>query len=226
MISPIKLSPSDLTFLWDECKRCFYLKYVHKITRPPAPFPSIFSTIDRLMKEYYQGRPTSDLDPALPAGIMRFGEKWVESAPMTIPGHIAQCYIRGKFDSVVAFDDGSFGVVDFKTSEPKAYHVHFYGRQLHAYSYSLEHPAPGKFGLYPVSKLGLLVVAPNAMDMTASGQIAYLGGVTWMEIPRDDDGFMQFLGEVLTLLEQPTPPEPAHTCGYCQYREHARQHGM
>jgi hypothetical protein len=64
------------------------------------------------------------------------------------------------------------------------------------------------------------------MEVTASGQIAYLGGVTWMEIPRDDAGFMQFLGEVLTLLEQPTPPEPGETCGYCQYREHARQHGM
>ena len=25
-----KLSPSDLTFLWDECQRCFYLKVVRK----------------------------------------------------------------------------------------------------------------------------------------------------------------------------------------------------
>ena len=226
MNSPIKLSPSDLTFLWDECKRCFYLKYVHKVTRPPAPFPSIFSKIDRLMKEYYQGRPTTDLDPTLPAGTMRFGEKWVESLPITIPGHVAQCYIKGKFDTVVAFDDGSFGVVDFKTSEPKAQHVHFYGRQLRAYTYALEHPAAGKFSVSPISKLGLLVVAPNAMDVTASGQIAYLGSVTWMEFRRDDTGFMQFLDEVLTLLEQPTPPEPGEDCGYCQYREHARQHGM
>ena len=85
--TPIKLSPSDLTFLWDECKRCFYLKYVHGITRPAAPFPGIFGKIDRLMKEYYEGRPTADLDPTLPAGRVRFGEKWVESVPVTLPGH-------------------------------------------------------------------------------------------------------------------------------------------
>jgi CRISPR/Cas system-associated exonuclease Cas4 (RecB family) len=224
--TPIKLSPSDLTFLWDECKRCFYLKYVYGITRPAAPFPAIFGTIDRLMKEYYEGRPTADLDPALPAGRVRFGEKWVESVPVTLPGHDVQCYIKGKIDTVVAFDDGSFGVVDFKTSEPKPSHVHFYSRQLHAYTYALEHPGAGKFSLSPISELGLLVVSPNAMDVTVSGQIAYLGGVTWMEIPRDDAGFLQFLGEVLTLLEQPSPPEPGETCAYCQYREHARQHGM
>jgi hypothetical protein len=86
--------------------------------------------------------------------------------------------------------------------------------------------AAGKFSLSPISELGLLVVAPKAMDVTASGQIAYLGGVTWMEIPRDDTGFLQFLGEVLTLLEQPSPPEPGDKCQYCQYREHARLHGM
>jgi hypothetical protein len=174
MKTPVKLSPSDLTFLWDECKRCFYLKYVHGITRPAAPFPSIFGTIDRLMKEYYQGRSTADLDPALPAGRVRFGEKWVESVPLTLPPHDLQCYIKGKFDTVVAFDDGSFGVVDFKTAEPKPSHVQFYGRQLHAYTYALEHPAAGKFSLSPISELGLLVVAPHAMDVTASGQIAYL----------------------------------------------------
>jgi hypothetical protein len=178
------------------------------------------------MKEYFQDRPTSDLDPTLPNGRVRFGEKWVESVPVSFPGHSDQCFIKGKFDTVVAFDDGSFGVVDFKTSEPKASHVEFYGRQLHAYAYALEHPAAGKFSLNPISKLGLLSVAPNAMDVTAAGQIAYLGNVSWMEIPRDDAGFMQFLGEVMAILELPTPPEAGESCGYCQYREHARKHGM
>ncbi len=221
-----KISPSDLTFLWDECKRCFYLKYVHGIIRPSTPFPSIFGKIDKLMKEYFQGRSTAEIDPTLPLGVVRFGEKWVESVPVIIGSHSTQGYIRGKFDTVVAFDDGTFGVVDFKTSEPKPSHVQFYSRQLHAYVYALEHSAAGKFALSPISKLGLLAVFPNAMDVNKSGQIAYLGSMTWMEIPRDDDGFMQFLGDVFTLLEQPTPPIAGETCGYCQYREHAREHGL
>ena len=76
MDEPIKLSPSDLTFLWDECKRCFYLKYVHSIHRPSAPFPGIFSTIDRLMKGYYEGQPTEKLSSELPPGVIRFSERF------------------------------------------------------------------------------------------------------------------------------------------------------
>ena len=226
MKNPIKLSPSDLTFLWDECKRCFYLKYHHGITRPAAPFPGIFGTIDRLMKEHFQGQPTTALDPTIPPGTVRFAERWVESAPVSIPDHPMQGFIRGKFDTVIAFDDGSYGIVDFKTTEPRPSHVQFYSRQLHAYAFALEHPAPKKFALFPISRLGLLVVTPHAMEVNDSGQIAYLGRVTWMEIQRDEAGFLQFLSEVLTFLEQPSPPEASANCGYCQYREHARQHGM
>lgn len=39
-----KLSPSDLTFMWDECKH-FYLKAVHGFNRPSAPFPTISATL-------------------------------------------------------------------------------------------------------------------------------------------------------------------------------------
>jgi len=226
MHSLLKISPSDLTFLWDDCKRCFYLKYARGISRPSAPFPAIFGTIDRLMKEYFEGRPTTELDASLPAGQVRFGEQWVESGPLPLTGHTLQAYIKGKFDSVVAFDDGSYGVVDFKTSEPKPSHVAFYGRQLHAYAYALQHPASGKFSLSPISRLGLLVVAPQAMEVTPAGRIAYLGGVTWIEIPRDEPAFLEFLAHVIGLLEQREPPPPAENCPYCQYRASARESGL
>ena len=61
-----KLSPSDLTFLWDECPRCFYLKVVHNINRPAIPFPKLFNRIDKLMKDYFQGKHTSDFLADLP----------------------------------------------------------------------------------------------------------------------------------------------------------------
>lgn len=40
-----KLSPSDFAFLWEECKRCFYLKVVNGIQRPPLIMPKIFMTL-------------------------------------------------------------------------------------------------------------------------------------------------------------------------------------
>ena len=226
MTALFKLSPSDLTFLWDECPRCFYLKVKLGHNRPRTPMPGIFTKIDALMKGYFQSKTTSDIYGGLPAGVVKFGEKWVQSQPISYPNHLDQCYIRGKFDTVVEFDDGSFGIVDFKTSEPKAHHVAFYGRQLHAYAYALESPAPGKLALRPISRLGLLVVEPNQMLKTQQGHIAYVGEVTWQEIPRDDISFMAFLDKVMSVLEQPMPPPAASECKWCEYRAAARQHGL
>ena len=219
-----KLSPSDLTFLWDECPRCFYLKVARKFSRSGSPFPSIFNKIDGLMKNYFEGRSTADLHPDLPPGVVKFGEQRVQSQAIELPGHESSCYLVGKFDTVVQFEDGSYGVVDFKTSQPRPTHQAFYGRQLHAYSWALENPAPGKFSLQPISRLGLLVVEPVDLQQI-DGRIAYLGDVTWQEIPRDDNTFLAFLGQVLALLDQPEPPAPGEKCEYCRYREEARQRG-
>jgi hypothetical protein len=224
--NPIKLSPSDLTFLWDECPRCFYLKYVHRINRPAAPFPSIFGTIDRLMKAHFAGRPSSDLDPSLPPGLVSVSEQWIESVPITLTGHSLNCFLRGKFDALIGFNDGSYGVVDFKTSEPKPEQIPFYSRQLHAYAYALEHPAPGKLGLSPISRLGLLVEAPHATFRAATSEISFHFASTWLEVPFHEAGFIQFLNLVLALLELPEPPPAGEKCTYCQYRQHAREHGM
>jgi len=225
MTSNWKLSPSELTFLWDDCPRCFYLKVVRKFNRPWGAFPKIFNRIDKLMKDHYEGKSTSEIAPELPEGIVQFGEKWVTSAPISIPGHEATCFIRGKFDTVVAFSDGSYGVVDFKTSQPRPEHVAFYGRQLHAYAYALEHPTPNSLALAPITRLGLLCVEPVSMDKIGSDQLAYIGDVTWLEVPKDNSFFTSFLDNVLTVLEKPTPPDSNPKCGYCQYRMASRETG-
>jgi hypothetical protein len=218
-----RLSPSDLTFLWDECQRCFYLKVKLNFKRPVTPFPSIFTTIDGLMKDHFQGQPTHRMHPSLPPGIVQFGGGRVQSLPISLPGHLESSYILGNFDSILAFDDGSYAVVDFKTSDPKPEHVAFYGRQLHAYTYALENPAPGKFGLRPVNRLGLFIVKPNGMAQQDDGRIAYLGNVTWLEVPRDDVSFFAFLDQVMTVLQGGNPPPASETCTWCQYRNLARE---
>ncbi len=224
--SPIKLSPSDLTFLCTECPRCFYLKYMCGITRPAAPFPAIFGKIDRLMKAHFAGRSTFELHPSLPPGSISVSEKWIESLPIVLPGHELSCFIKGKYDAVICFDSGSFGVVDFKTSEPKPEHVPFYSRQLHAYAYALEHPAPGKLCCSPIEKLGLLVAAPKATFDIATNEISFQIGLTWMEVPYLENDFLDFIDQLLTILELPEPPPASDQCTYCQYRQHAREHGM
>lgn len=226
MESVLKLSPSDLTFLWEECPRCFYLKVARNYRRPAAPFPSIFNRIDRLMKGFFEGMPAPEMAEELPDGMVKFGGLWVTSQTTHLPGRSTGFFIRGTFDTVIEFSDGSYGVVDFKTSQAKPEHVDFYSRQLHAYAYALEHPAAGALKLAPVTCLGLLVVEPVHMDRTPDGRIAYLGDVTWQEITKDEAGFLEFMDGVIALLEAGDLPDPSPDCSYCQYRESARANGF
>ena len=226
MISTWKLSPSDLTFLWDECPRCFYLKVVHGFNRPAAPFPKIFNRIDKLMKDFFTGRSTSDLSPMLPAGSVKFAEKWVHSQPLAFAGHAGSCYIRGKFDTLVEFEDGTYGIVDFKTSEAKPEHLAFYSRQLHAYAYALEHPSPGGLALSPISRLGLLCVEPISLMQEGIDSLSFEGKVTWQECPKDEKSFLEFILLVVNTLEMAEPPKKGKNCSYCDYREAARLNSL
>jgi hypothetical protein len=221
-----KLSPSDLTFLWDECKRCFYLKVVRGFRRPGIPFPKIFTRIDLLMKDYYLNKPTREISADLPEGIVYTSGKWVESGIIHIAGHSAECYLKGMFDTVLKFENGSYAVVDFKTTEINDEHIPFYSRQLQAYAYALEHAAPTKLSLKPVSRLGLLCFEPRHMDKDEQGRLTYRGQAAWQECPLDETAFLEQIGEVLGILELADPPEAGEKCEFCKYRDQSRINGL
>jgi len=113
-----RLSPSDLMFLYDGCKYCFVLKVKHGISHPSIPIPGVFSIIASLQKNHYSGKRTEEFCQQLPPGTVRFGEKQVRSALVRFDDVESTCYISGRFDVVVEFDDGSYGVIDFKTGNP------------------------------------------------------------------------------------------------------------
>jgi len=212
-----RLSPSDLTFSYEGCKRCFYLKVVNGITQPSMPLPSIFSKIAGLLKDHYDGKPTSELHADLPSGVVSLGEKYVRSEAIQLPNHNTTCYINGRFDIVLSFDDGSYGVIDFKTSNPSKDSANMYSRQLHAYAYALEHPATNALALSPVTKLGLLYFYPDNISQTSIDRLNYGAEVVWIEIEKDEQGFLEFIDEVLDVLEAPKAPEPCPTCQWCHY---------
>jgi len=211
------LSPSDFSFLYEGCKRCFYLKVARKISQPSIPLPAVFSTIASLLKDHYTGKRTRELHPALPPGTVKYGEQRVRSEPIHVPGHDATCVISGRFDIVVHCDDGTYGVIDFKTGSPKERYAALYGRQLHAYAYALEHPARGALALSPVTQLGLLYFHPERTLQQAIEHLSFETDITWIEIEKNEGGFLQFLGEVLTILESPHPPPPGSDCAWCAY---------
>lgn len=221
-----QLSPSDFAFLWQECPRCFYLKLVNGFKRPGGPFPSIFGVIDSAMRAHFMGARTEVLSPDLPPGTVTLGEKWVTSAPIHVPGHAATVSIRGKFDTVARFDDNSYAVIDFKTSNIKPRSVQLYARQLRAYAHALENPAPGKLALSPISVLGLLAFTPETFTTVEARDATLTGALRWYPVRRNPASFMSFLDEVLTVLELPVPPAPGEKCQWCAYREESRANGL
>lgn len=164
--------------------------------------------------------------PPLASGVFEYGEMWLESKRIVVPEHSSTCFISGRLDTVIKFDDETYAVVDFKTSERKEEHIPLYARQLHAYAYALENAAPGKFAVGPITRLGLLVFEPSMFAKCVNGTASLSGDLSWIEIPRDDGGFLGFLAEVLNVLEQPTPPGGASSCEWCSYRDSSRRTGL
>jgi CRISPR/Cas system-associated exonuclease Cas4 (RecB family) len=212
-----KLSPSELTFLFNGCKRCFYFKVKENIAQPSIPLPSIFSKIAGLLKTHYHEKRTELLHSSLPPGTVRFGEKWVQSQPISIPSHSDTCYIKGRFDVVVAFDDGTFGVIDYKTGNPEGESTSLYGHQLHSYAYALENPSPGAMRLSPISKLALLYFRPTEVSQNREGWLSFDSQIVPIEVARNDSEYLTFIGDVLTILESPTPPAAEPDCAWCAY---------
>jgi hypothetical protein len=119
--------------------------------------------IDEQMKACCDGRRTETLAADMPAGVFEFGERQVESQPVAVhlPDAVYRCVIRGRLDTVVRLDACGYAVVDVRAGERRDELLPFLARQLRAYAYALEHPAPGAMALSPVTRLGLLVFEPE-----------------------------------------------------------------
>jgi hypothetical protein len=174
------------------------------------------------MKDIYLGESTKKISPDLPEGKSIMSGRWVTSEPGTFGAHENTAYLSGIFDTLVMFDNGTYGIVDFKTTKPSPGQVAFYCRQLHAYAFALEHPALGKLSFNPIERLGLLCFDPSKMHEDPASTLSLSGPATWVEIPLDKSGFESFMGEVLTLLEQPEIPAANPDCSFCAYRDSAR----
>lgn len=91
-----KSSPSDFSFLYEGCKRCFYLKVTSTIAQPSISLPAVFSKIASLLKDRYTGKHARELHPAFPAGRVVLGEKRVQPQSIHVSGRDVACYEQGR----------------------------------------------------------------------------------------------------------------------------------
>lgn len=141
-------------------------------------------------------------------------------------------------DGLVQFEDGTYGVIDFKTSSV-AKTSKIYSRQLHAYAAALENPSKNsQLKRGKVSHLGLVVYEPSEFHtpLDENGKIrgALVGNLQHVKMEHNHEDFVNFLGEVsdvLNLAEAPPAPKSkygraVYSCPYCQYLHAARECGL
>jgi len=229
----IKLSPSSLTFLHDECPACFWHHYNGR-PRPATAFPKVFGALDNAQKELFVGRSTKDVKKSLPAGTIQRGKR-VKSEAIALPGTSYRVQFGGETDTIFRFSRAGYGVCDFKTSTPNEEAAALYGRQLHAYAIALERPAGEAVPLAPVSRLGLICFPPEGMielpaEKSARGsassrsakadaakQYAYRTSAVWVEVERNDEEFLHFVADAVKLITRRTMPRSAPNCGWCRW---------
>jgi len=111
--------------------------------------------------------------PKLQRGTVCRSGMAVASSPIETL-HDCTVQFRGAIDALLAFADGTYGIVDYRTTDPRETKVDMYGRQLHAYAMALEHPSPGTQQFLSRVELGLLRIQPTGMVELDGGDFAYL----------------------------------------------------
>ena len=117
----------------------------------------------------------------------------------------------GRTDCIIGFEDGTAGILDFKTSEVKEAKLELYSPQLYAYREAYQ--------LKPVSKMGLLCQSPSDRVIEIDDQDYLPFNKTWVEIPINDEYWNNFKRDLKALLLTPFHEvEGKATCQYCQFQ--------
>ena len=208
----LKLAPSKLNYNLGGCHRCFAAG-LNGESWPDRPFPGIFSRLDRHQRAYFDGKPTSAIDPRLPPGVVR-NAAGVASKPFVHAG--VELRIRGTMDAVAELDNSTLLVIDYKSSIPNDRLGSHYREQLSAYRWALEHPLNGE--ARSVSGMGLLVICPESMADTDRG-LAQLVSATWIPVDYDESWFESLLEHVAEIAVDPECAVSHQYCDWCELRE-------
>ena len=206
------ISPSDLTFSWNGCHRCLWLYYNEQIKAPL--FMPLVSEIAEMQEVSCIGKTSADLHPDIPEGKVLQHGGFVMSKPIEVDGVATPFAIKGKYDLVMAFPDGTYGVIDCKFQARASDKGQFYSPQLEAYAFALENPAKGE--AKTISSLGLLVWSPVKIRGNSSGNFGMELSCNWYPIKRDPEALQARLAEFIGVITGEVP-ESKSNCDQCKY---------
>jgi hypothetical protein len=208
----VNISPSDLTFSWDGCHRCLWLNYNHQV-KAPMFMPTVGELAD-MQEKYFIGATTADMHPDMPAGKVFDHGGWVLSKPIQVNGVDSHLAIRGKYDLLLEFPDGTYGIVDCKMQARASDKSGFYSPQLEAYAYALENPAKGE--AKKISSLGIYSWSLDKAWGNVNAGFGYRVNFAWYPVERNPIALQTRLEEFITVVNGDIPPSKP-SCDQCKY---------
>ena len=216
----ITLAPSELDYMPMKCPRCFYLSKVKKISLKNFP-PPVFSNFDVVQQDYFKTKNTSHLSASLPSGeIMQKDALPGKVVSTTLTDLKGRGFILGgRPDVVIAFDDNSYGIIDFKTTNIKEDKAESYRYQLEAYRYIFTYPGSIKKGptpkLSPITHMGVLQFFPNSIfDQNDQGCQLNMT-MSYSPLEQNDILFMERITYILDILTSTDIPALNSNCYDC-----------
>ena len=93
--------------------------------------------LSALQEAHFDNADAKNVAPVLPAGRVRDRGGWVKSRPIEVQGRETSYAIRGKYDLLIDFDDGTVGIIDCKFQGRDTDKSDFYAAQLEAYAFEI-----------------------------------------------------------------------------------------
>lgn len=212
----ITVSPSDFAWLYEKCKRCYWLKLQGAVLPTIQPSqPAVFRAIDKGMKLAVTAEVLQSLGLPVASRIAVRGR--VTSQPYQTSSGVF-IVVSGFPDGLYRLEDETALLVDYKTTKPKDTTLGTYKRQVHGYELAVRAPASG--APIEVSQLGLVCFDPRKFTIgpnvqSGAAPAANLGYVTYTPQELDRSGFETFLDRIGELAVQPVPPPPTPGCAVC-----------
>ena len=235
-MEPLKFSPSGLTYI--NCKRCFYLSYNYGINYSSG-FPGVFSTFDITHKNRFQDLSTKEMFSNLPDGKFYKTVNSIEAKArkknnesqfkeMELPSFIRsdtlkdnksrEFFLAGKPDLVVKFDDGTYGILDFKTTSEDD-KTQAYKHQLEAYAQIFE--KPGATGvaktprLFPISYMGLMQFTPKEIFEHNDMNYKQNFNINHYKLKRNTEEFYVHVTSLIDIILEEKIPTFNNRCSIC-----------
>lgn len=216
-----KLSPSSINLML-ECKKCFWLQIIKKISRPAGIFPSLPSGMDKILKEHFDRfMEKNELPPELKSSNINdyklFNDKeklkvWRNNRKgLEYIDKRTGILLHGAVDNLLV-KGSKLIVLDYKTRGfplKEDTHEH-YQVQMNMYNFLLR-----KNGYETEDYSYLLFYYPN--KVTGTGEVLF--DTKLIKLPTSAENGEKVFENAVNILETQEVPNSSQECGFCKWKK-------